>query len=52
MTSKDRLTEAHQRLTAAVESLVSGEDWQQLLTLAAHLHRYSSGVGVISKARE
>lgn len=31
MAGKDRLTEAHQRLTAAVESLVSGEDWQQLL---------------------
>jgi antirestriction protein ArdC len=41
MSSKDRLTEAHERLTTAVESLVSGEDWQQLLSLAARLHRYS-----------
>jgi antirestriction protein ArdC len=41
MAGKDRLTEAHERLTAAVESLVSGEDWQQLLSLAARLYRYS-----------
>lgn len=25
----DKLAEAHERLTAAVESLVSGHDWQQ-----------------------
>ena len=42
MAGKDRLTEAHERLTAAVESLVSGEDWQQLLSLAARLYRYST----------
>jgi hypothetical protein len=43
MTRKDRLAEAHERLTEAVESLVSGDDWQQMLALAARLHRYSTG---------
>jgi antirestriction protein ArdC len=37
----DRLKEAHKRLTAAVESIASGEDWQRMLRTAAKFHRYS-----------
>ena len=37
----DRLKEAHDRLTAAVESIVSGEDWQRMLKVASQFHRYS-----------
>lgn len=51
MTGKDRLTEAHERLTTAVESLVSGEDWQQLLSLAARLHRYSTNNCLLIRAQ-
>ena len=40
-TRPDRLQEAHDRLTAAVESIVSGEDWQRMLTVASKFHRYS-----------
>jgi antirestriction protein ArdC len=51
MAGKDRLSEAHERLTAAVESLVSGEDWQQLLALAARLHRYSPNNCMLIRAQ-
>jgi antirestriction protein ArdC len=37
----DRLKEAHERLTAAVSSIVSGDDWQRMLKTAAKFHRYS-----------
>ena len=37
----DRLAEAHEQLAAAVERLVSGEDWAQMLTVASRFHRYS-----------
>ena len=42
MTRTDKLAEAHERLTQAVEDLVSGDDWRQLLELAARLPRYSA----------
>jgi antirestriction protein ArdC len=38
----DRLTEVHATLTAAVENLVSGSDWQEMLDVAARFHRYSA----------
>ena len=38
----DKLTEAHQRLAQAVADLVSGDDWQAFLALAAKLHGYSA----------
>ncbi|HTW97700.1 MAG TPA: ArdC-like ssDNA-binding domain-containing protein [Acidimicrobiales bacterium] len=38
---EDRLTEVHEQLTAAVEALVSGEDWASMLAVAARFHRYS-----------
>lgn len=37
----DKLQEAHDRLTQAVESIVSGEDWQRMLKVASKFHRYS-----------
>ncbi len=40
--SDDRLTELHDRITAAVEALVTGEDWQQMLSVAARFHTYSA----------
>ena len=40
-TRPDRLQEAHDRLTAAVESIVSGEDWQRMLKVASKFHNYS-----------
>jgi antirestriction protein ArdC len=39
--STEALTQAHERLTQAVESIVSGEDWQRMLRTAAKFHRYS-----------
>jgi antirestriction protein ArdC len=38
----DKLAEAHDRLAAAVEALVTGDDWQAFLTMAAKLHGYSA----------
>lgn len=38
----DKLAEAHDRLAAAVEALVSGDDWQSFLTMGAKLHGYSA----------
>ena len=40
-TGEDRLRAAHDQLTQAVEQLVSGEDWAQMLNVAARFHRYS-----------
>ena len=41
-TNTDKLDELHQRLTAQVESLISGEDWKAMLTVASRFHRYSA----------
>ena len=38
---EDRLALAHEQLTAAVEQLVSSEDWARMLEVAARFHRYS-----------
>ena len=40
-TRTDRLKEAHHRLTEAVESITSGDDWQAMLKVASKFHRYS-----------
>jgi hypothetical protein len=40
-TRTDRLQAAHEKLQDAVESIVSGEDWQRMLRTAAKFHRYS-----------
>ena len=37
----DRLKEAHERLTQAVESIVTGDDWARMLKVASKFHRYS-----------
>jgi antirestriction protein ArdC len=45
MTKTDRqvkLDEATERLTQAVESIVTGEDWQRYLAFASELHTYSA----------
>jgi hypothetical protein len=39
----DKLADVHDRLVAAVEALVSGDDWQRFLAIAAKLHGYSTG---------
>ena len=47
----DKLTEAHERMVEAVRSLVSGEDWVQMLDVARRFHNYSPGnVLLISSA--
>ena len=40
-TRPDKLQEAHDRLTQAIESIVSGEDWQWMLKVASKFHSYS-----------
>ena len=40
-TKPDRLAEAHERLVQAVESIVTGDDWQRMLEVASKFHRYS-----------
>lgn len=40
-TKSDRLKEAHERLTEAVESIASGDDWKRMLKVASKFHRYS-----------
>ena len=40
-TRTDRLKAAHDKLTDAVESIVSGDDWQRMLKVASKFHRYS-----------
>lgn len=37
-----RLNEAGRQLASAVESIVTGEDWQQALSFASRLHHYSA----------
>ena len=37
----DKLQAAHERLQQAVESIVSGDDWQRMLKVASKFHRYS-----------
>jgi len=37
----DKLTEAHERLTQAIENMTSGEDWQAFLAMASRFHTYS-----------
>ncbi len=39
--SRDALEAAHERLTKAVEAIVSGEDWKRMLKVSAKFHRYS-----------
>ncbi len=41
-TKTDKLDELHQRLTAQVESLISGEDWKEMLAVASRFYRYSA----------
>ena len=41
VTRTDRLKAAHTKLQEAVESIVTGEDWQRMLQTAAKFHRYS-----------
>lgn len=41
VTRTDRLQAAHEKLQEAVESIVTGEDWQRMLQTAAKFHRYS-----------
>lgn len=41
MTRADRLSEAHDRLVAAIEAMTGGEEWQRLLTVARRFHAYS-----------
>ena len=38
---EDPLARAHQQLTAAVDALVHGHNWQQMLQVAARFPRYS-----------
>lgn len=40
-TKSDRLQQAHERLTQAVESIISGDDWKRMLKVASKFHRYS-----------
>ena len=40
-TRTNKLQAAHERLQQAVESIVSGDDWQRMLKVAAKFHRYS-----------
>lgn len=37
----DKLTEAHERLTQAVEEITTGDDWRAFLVMAARFHTYS-----------
>lgn len=38
----EKLEELHQRLTAQVEALVTGEEWKAMLDVASKLHPYSA----------
>ena len=42
MTRPDRLAEAHDRLVAAIEHLVNGEEWQRFLDTARRFRSYYS----------
>lgn len=37
----DKLQAARERLTQAVEAIVSGDDWKRMLKVSAKFHRYS-----------
>jgi len=39
----DKLTEAHEAMVQAIESLVSGDDWAAMLDVARRFHNYSFG---------
>jgi hypothetical protein len=39
-TRNDKLKDAHDRLTQAVEGIVTGDDWQRMLKVASKFHRY------------
>jgi hypothetical protein len=39
--STEALKQTHARLTDAVQSIVTGDDWQRMLRTAAKFHRYS-----------
>lgn len=36
-----KLQQAHERLTEAVTSIVTGDDWKRMLATAAKFHNYS-----------
>ena len=40
--NNDKLAEVHDRLVAAIEDLVSGEDWRAFLEASQRLHAYSA----------
>jgi antirestriction protein ArdC len=40
-TKPDRLKQAHERLTQAVESITTGDDWARMLKVASKFHKYS-----------
>jgi hypothetical protein len=42
MARTDRLKELHDQLSSTVETLVTSEDWQAMLAVAARFHRYSA----------
>ncbi len=46
----ERVRALHERLTAQVEALVTGEDWARFLTVASRFHTYSTGAGRYSKS--
>jgi len=41
-TRTDKLDELHQRLTDQVQSLISGDDWRAMLSVASRFYRYSA----------
>ena len=41
VTRTDRLKAAHRKLQQAVDSIVTGADWQRMLKTASKFHRYS-----------
>lgn len=47
--STEALKQAHERLTHAVEAIVTGDDWQRMLKVASKFYRYSSGGITYSK---
>ncbi len=40
-TRNDKLKAAHEKLKSAVEAIVSGDEWQRMLKVAARFHKYS-----------
>ena len=45
----DKLDALHRRLSADVLGLISGTDWQDMLTVASRFHRYRTGTRRYSK---